>query len=158
MFAHVLKARLRHGVVERVGGSFYRVTGLLNAPAVLARVEIKIPLNFDIVIGRPPRAWCHEPWMRSAADWHNDTTRGMCWVLENEWCDILSRPGRLPRDLVSAGTAWLLNNVQSLVSRHHYANLVGIKAWPKEWDAWPHYDKGAEQYERTKCSQADRTS
>jgi len=33
--------------------------------------------------------------------------------------------------------------------------LVGLKAWPKEWDAWPHYDKGVKQYERTKRNKRD---
>jgi hypothetical protein len=155
--AQRLKAKLRCGLVDSFTPFNYRVVGLFDAPAVLARVEIQIPFNFDVVIRKPPRAWCRESWMRSEPDWHNDATGGMCWVLEDEWRDILAAPERLDGDLVSAATLWLLNNVGSLITRHHYANLARLTAWPKEWDAWPHFDKGAEKYERTRFQSAENS-
>lgn len=150
VFAHTLKARLRHGVVVSLGRSHFLVRGTLDAGAVLAKIEIQVSEDLHWIIQTPPRVWCREPWMRSEPDWHNDREGGMCWVLENEWRDVLSGDGRQPCDLIDVATGWLFHNVKSLVSRHHYGNLVRLNAWPKEWDAWAHYDNGAKQYERRK--------
>jgi hypothetical protein len=147
-FAHTLKARLHRGAVETLGSPYYRVTGKLDAPAVRAPIEIHVCWDFEQVVRWPPRVFCRESWMREDVEWHNDRETGMCWVLENEWRDILGPQGRWPGDIVRIGNMWLLNNVKSLISRHHYAHLAGLKHWLKEWDAWPHYDKGVQQYER----------
>lgn len=152
VFAHTLKALLRHGVVETPDLSHFLVRGTLDVGAVLARIEIHVCQNFAMVIRKPPRVWCGEPWMRDGADWHNDRFGGMCWVLEDEWRDVLDGDGKQPRDQTVIGTTWLMNNVRSLVSRHYYAHLMRLKDWPKAWDAWAHYDKGAKQYERAKQS------
>ncbi|CAN5652069.1 hypothetical protein BH09PLA1_BH09PLA1_25420 [soil metagenome] len=148
VFAHVLKARLRDGVVETPDPWHFRVTGRLDAPSVLACIEIQVPQDFAQIIERPPRIWCRESWMRFGEEWHNDDEGGMCWVLRNEWRDVLSGPGRSPRDVIRIAGQWLMNNVTSLITRHHYAHLAGLKRWLKEWDAWPHYEKGVKQYER----------
>lgn len=147
-FAHRLKARLIDGDVTITDGRYFRVTGKIDAPAVLARIEIRVDSDFDRVIDLRPDVWCREPWMRSDKDWHNDRNGGMCWVLDKEWRDILGGKQRHPNDLVRNAVNWLLNNVQSLVSRHYYADLMKLNDWPKEWDAWEHYGAGVEQYER----------
>lgn len=153
VFAHALKSRLRHGVVKTLDRSHFLVRGTLDAGATLALIEMQVSKDFERVVRKPPRVWCKESWMRDGADWHNDRESGMCWVLEDEWRDVFSVSGRQPRDIVNVGTIWLMNNVQSLVSRHHYAHLMRLNDWPKEWDAWGHYDNGVKQYERANRSQ-----
>jgi hypothetical protein len=157
IFAHTLKAQLRRGVVDTPDSQHFRVTGKLDAPAVLARVEIWVSRAFEEVLQEPPAVWCREPWMRDEPDWHNGRLTGMCWVLENEWRDHLGGDDKRPRDIIRVASAWLLNNVKSLVSRHHYAHLAALKSWPKEWDAWPHHHAGAKQYERERSRRNQRT-
>jgi hypothetical protein len=150
VFAHMLKSRLRRGVVRTPDASHFLVSGALDIGAVIARIEIRVSKSFEDVLRKPPRVWCREPWMRSESDWHNDDVRGMCWVLDNEWRDVLSPEGRQERDLVAAGTEWLIDSVRSLASRHYYAHRVGLTAWPKEWVAWGHNSAGVLEYERLK--------
>jgi hypothetical protein len=152
VFVHKLKSQLRDGIVVRVNTSHYCITGILDAPAVLARLDIRVPQNFDRVLEIPPMVFCREPWMRTGVEWHNDSRTGMCWVLEAEWRDVWGAVGRSERESAEAAARWLINNVTSLISRHHYASLEGLKRWPKEWEAWGHYDAGIEEYERSKQS------
>jgi hypothetical protein len=88
--------------------------------------------------------------MRSEADWHNDKWSGLCWVLQEEWRDTLAGQVQSRRDLIQACVAWLMTNVESLISRHHYGHLTGMKKWSREWDAWGHFGEGAKEYERAK--------
>lgn len=149
IFAHRVKAKLRKGSVSAPDARHFVVTGKVNTPAVLASVEVVVARDFDELLHWPPQVTCLEPWMRVGSDWHNaGAAGGMCWVLGDEWRDVLRPEGRLPRDLVRVASTWLINNVTSLISRHYYAHLVQMKQWPTKWDAWAHYKEGSEEYER----------
>jgi hypothetical protein len=153
LLAHRLKAGLRDGKVD-AATSMSIVRGTLVTRAALARVEIHIGADFEEVMQAPPPVWCCEPWMRHGEEWHNDEHGGMCWVLRDEWRDIFASRDRLKGDEARVAADWLLHNVRSLISRHYYASLVGLKRWPKAWDAWGHQDKGVAEYERERDKQA----
>jgi hypothetical protein len=150
IFAHTLKARLRNATVEPVGILRYVVKGKIETETALASIEAQVSRNFQHVLNFPPVVWCHEPWMRSEPDWHNDKKSGMCWVLEEEWRDTLAVPVKHRRELIHGAVGWLITNVTSLISRHHYGEMTGRKKWAPEWDAWAHFGEGAKEYRRAK--------
>lgn len=98
----------------------------------------------------PPKVWCRESWMRDDADWHNCGKGGMCWVLEEQWRDEMDRDD-LPTDLfLGIGLRWLLTASINLIDRHYVGHFKKLKFWPKEWDAFSHFNEGAREYEREK--------
>lgn len=156
MFSRLLATKLRNANVEVVDfahpgrGRHYRVTGNLDVPSALARVKVEVPLFFSELKRDPPSVWCLEKWMRNDPNWHNSNQTGMCWVLNDEWRDVMGCQGKSWKSVVDDGVRWLVNNSTNLISRHHLGDLEGIDDWPEEWEAWGHNEEGPRQYERSK--------
>lgn len=149
MLAHTLKARLRKGTVTSLASPFFLVEGKLKIGSALARVEIFVNKDFEIVLKIPPTVRCLEPWMRCHEDWHNSSLMGMCWVLEDEWRDTMAAE-KSDDNLFEFAAGWLLASAASLANRHHYAYLANLTVWKKEWEAWGHGAKGVAEYERSR--------
>lgn len=130
----------------------YQLTGRLDIGVRFVDVMIQVPVSFEEVRFKPPRVICTESWMRSDPDWHNDRVSGLCWVLEDQWRDVMSWSGKSVSLIMSEGCDWLLNDVRNLISRHYLAHYENITSWQPEWDSWAHRDEGAREYERTKPS------
>lgn len=128
-----------------------RVHGALN----LSHESIRINKNVECLIiatrnifTQMPRVFCLEPWMRDNPDWHAFKQGLLCFENELRWVDRLSK---LKQEIGPAGTAimaadWLVNSVASLVSRHYFADQLGITNWSEKWEAWDHGDSGISEY------------
>lgn len=149
-FARMLAAELRGGAVTTVEYLYYRVTGRLDIGARYVSVEIRVWQDFSVLKRVPPAVWCYESWMREGADWHNSRTDGLCWILEQLWCDAMSWKGKPARVILEEGRSLLVEGVRCLISRHYTATLEGLTRWPKEWDYWSHGESGAMEYNRQK--------
>jgi hypothetical protein len=126
----------------------FRLIGKLDAGPVIVPIEIAVPLLFRDLKRSPPTAWCHAPWMRTGPDWHN--LPPMCWVLPDEWRDVMGARGKPVRSIMDEGVDWLLTGVSSLVSRHYQAHLEGLDQWLPEWSAWGHGRAGVKEYQAEK--------
>lgn len=73
---------------------------------------------------------------KECADWHRYPNGKLCWTRPDCWktvCKDSSSPGWIERAAVV-----LARDVSFLLRCHLTASRLGIKKWPKEWDAWPH--------------------
>jgi hypothetical protein len=145
-FAHSIAAGLRNSEVTEVGRSFYCVTGRLDIGAAFVSLKIIGRLRLQEFKQRPPLVRCLETWMKTGADWHNGPP--VCWVLQEQWQDVMGWRGKQHEAIFSEGRDWLFGSVTSLVSRHHYAHLHGIEEWPADWAFWAHGREGAAEYRR----------
>lgn len=132
----------------------YQLEGTLEVPSRLVSVRIRVPGYFDTLRNKPPSVWCLEDWMRDDPDWHNSNALGMCWVLNEEWQDVIGCSSMPWRSVITEGVRLLLSNCTNLISRHHFGYLKDLKEWPPEWEAWGHYDEGPREYERSKGRRA----
>jgi hypothetical protein len=124
------------------------LAGLLDTRVVLASVVIIVPKRFKNLKASPPTVFCTEPWMRTGPDWHNGPP--LCWVLPDEWHDVMNWKGKPAAAILSEGRQWLLNAVSNLVNRHYVAHRENLAEWPAEWTFWNHYDAGVQDYKREK--------
>ena len=116
-------------------------------------MEVRIPWHFRDAKREPPEMWCHEPWMRTGAEWHNSASLGLCWVVDPQWRDAMNWRGKGERQVIEEGCRWLLAHATSLINRHYEAHLTGRERWNPAWDAWPHNIEGFQAYEREKRKQ-----
>ena len=151
-FTRLLMGELRGGIRATVG-PYYRLVGRLDTGVLLAKIEIRVWQDFNVLKEYPPPVWCHEPWMREGADWHNSRVSGMCWVLQEAWNDGMNWKGKRASAILEEGREWLLNDVRCLINRHYTAYRDGLTKWPKEWPYWDHETRGVEEYERQKSLQ-----
>ena len=73
------------------------------------------------------------------ADWHRYVNGRLCWTRPDCWekvCKDISDATDIERAAVI-----LTKDVSFLLRCHLTADMLGIKKWPKEWDAWPHDSK-----------------
>lgn len=115
------------------------------------KVRIRVYVGEDWMLN-PPAVKVHEEFMRKDIDWHRYSDGGLCYVLKEEWRDRLERifersKGDMAYTMDYAAT-WLLAATDSLVTRHLIGHRHNIGKWPDEWQAYSHYDVGAEEYRR----------
>lgn len=92
--------------------------------------------------------WCEESWVRVGADWHNGPP--LCWVLPDEWRDVMGWRGKTIAAIIQEGRLWFLDGVRLLLNRHYAAHMEGLTAWPPEWLSWSHRAEGVREYQLTK--------
>lgn len=111
-------------------------------------VEVLVPRRFEDLKANPPKVKCLAQWMKCGAEWHNDEY--LCWVMPDEWKDTMQISGARSANIIDLGVRWFHRDVKCLINRHLYAHLSGISSWPSNWDAWPHFEVGREEYRRTR--------
>lgn len=100
---------------------------------------------------RPPTVWCSETWIRRDIDWHAGGDGWLCYVLGDEWRDLLARVEQESAvDARRYAMGLCVRNVRWLLYRHHLAHVTGISEWLPEWPAWAHHDAGRREYEQSK--------
>lgn len=73
---------------------------------------------------------------KDCADWHRYVDGRLCWTRPDCWktvCNDISNAYNVERAAVV-----LTKDVSFLLRCHLTADILGIRKWPKEWDAWPH--------------------
>ena len=71
-----------------------KVTGLLNlshddvTTAKHARCRFALTPEWK---STPPVVWCLEDWVRRDIDWHAGVGGIICYVLDEQWCDLVSQ-------------------------------------------------------------------
>ena len=73
---------------------------------------------------------------KECADWHRYIDGRLCWTRPDCWktvCNDISNAYNVERAAVV-----LTKDVSFLLRCHLTADILGIRKWPKEWDAWPH--------------------
>lgn len=146
LFARRVAERLRSGSVTE-NEALFIVTGMVVGELVIAPVEI-FSWKGDRVRLDPASVWCREPWMRDDPDWHNSTTTGMCWVLDDEWRHEMQESKTTSVDLIEHGSCWMIEAVKNLIDRHYHGYRLGLDQWPREWAAFSHNKLGRLEYER----------
>jgi len=142
--ARYLACEMRNVHIETTKGKSYAVVGDLDIGSAIVALRIVVPWRFCLVRHRPPSVTCTESWMRKGPEWHNDSE--MCWVIPDEWREAMSWNGKPFQWILEDARTWLFTNVRSLISRHHYAELVKLNEWPAEWRFWGHGAEGIRQY------------
>lgn len=150
-FAHLIAAELRGASVAPMEKDFIGIVGRLDVGSVIADIAVAVPERFDDLKKKPPLVFCSEPWVKKGAEWHN--LGSLCWVIPNEWEDVMNWKDKPVTDIMTEGVAWFLNGVRSLLSRHYYAHLAGIETWPAEWIAWAHGEAGVREYKQERRNQ-----
>lgn len=128
-----------------------KVTGLLNlshdavTTAKQARCRFALTPEWK---SAPPTVWCLDDWVRCEIDWHAGVGGIICYVLDEQWCDLVLQAQRDGGDQAATRYAisLCLRNVRWLLYRHHIAHVTRIRTWPGEWPAWPHGSAGRKEY------------
>lgn len=111
--------------VANVRIAFKRDDWDVNAPEVSTSAEWLQPRNSKSY--------------KECADWHRYVDGQLCWTRPDCWekvCKDISDATDIER-----AAAILTKDVSFLLRCHLTADILGIKKWPKEWDAWPHGSK-----------------
>lgn len=127
------------------------------------RIETSLTAYIEIIVwrdwlSRPPRVVCKENWMRMGDEWHVYEDYSLCWVLDDQWRDILTGYLKTLRneEVELIASTWCLTNAKDLIYKHHLAKRLGLKSWPKEWIAWRHGDQGKRDYLRESLNKKGR--
>ena len=76
---------------------------------------------------------------KECADWHRYVDGRLCWTRPDCW-EKVCKDKSDATDIERAAVI-LTKDVSFLLRCHLTADILGIKKWPKEWDAWPHGSK-----------------
>lgn len=118
---------------------------LIDEPAVGCTIaNVTIHFNIHAWTNTPPEVRTDAKWLQprhgakftECADWHRYPDGRLCWTRPDCWrkvCNDISRSG-----LVERAAIVLARDVSFLLRCHLTASKLGIKKWPKKWDAWPH--------------------
>ena len=97
----------------------------VNVPEVSTNVEWLQPRNSKS--------------FNECADWHRYIDGRLCWTRPDCWEDVCKNISSAAD--IERAAAVLTKDVSFLLRCHLTADILGIKKWPKEWDAWPHGSK-----------------
>lgn len=142
-----------HGTVLNKSAGTMEVTGKLSLAHddfkthKSARCRIKVTPDWSV---QPPKVWCVESWVRHDWDWHAGDGGRLCYVIDEQWGDLVGSVFDQQGQLAAAryAVALCLRNVRWLLYRHYIASVMNIKVWPEDWKAWSHGDKGIREYLR----------
>ena len=108
-----------------------------------------VTIRFDINgwTDTPPEVKTDAKWLqpqrhatfKECADWHRYPDGRLCWTRPDCWrtvCEDRSSPRWIERAAIV-----LAKDVSFLLRCHLTAAKLGIRKWPKEWEAWPHGSK-----------------
>src|SRR5208282_1723003 len=154
--ATLLDAELEgcHGIHIDRGATWACVSGFLN----LSHDEIRTTKRAHCRFLLSPK-WhtalpvvhCRESWMRNDWNWHAGFGGELCYILGDQWRDLVGTVAAQEGDFATAlyASSLCLRNVRWLIYRHYIGNIARIIQWPKEWPAWPHGDAAHSEYLRT---------
>lgn len=136
-----------------LGDKDIQLTGKLNLSH--GRIETSLSACLEITVwedwfNQPPKVVCKESWMRIGEDWHVYEDYSLCWVLDDQWRDVLAGYMQTLRndEVELIASTWCLTNVKDLIYKHRVAQRQRLKSWPTEWIAWRHGDQGRRDYLR----------
>jgi len=128
---------------QRPGGFQIGVHGLLLLHDFAA--ETTYPANCIFIASTewrhvPPKVFCSESWLKKGIDWHVLPDGSLCYEFFKRWADRVSivNTSNEVHDTVQYAARWCVNGSRRLLEKHLFADRQNIKAWPKQWDAWPH--------------------
>jgi len=151
------------GSAESVGpgptSGWYWAGGSLVLDAHGESGEISVPVHI-----RVPQSWFETPpivtafarFLRQESDWHTAKSSfplpwatDLCYVLDEEWQKFFAELIACTADAaisVELGVMWIIENVNSLLSRHLIGSRYSLRTWPEEWKAWKHRQAGRHQF------------
>lgn len=145
-----------HGISVTPNATSAEVIGMLNLShddvRTHQRASIKAVLTPDWK-EKPPSVYCREDWVRADWDWHSGRDGLLCYVIPEEWRDLVLETERCDGAIaaVQFAVSLCLRNVRWLLYRQFIAHIGGLVRWPKEWPAWPHGDAGRLAYLRSRA-------
>ena len=113
------------------------------------RAQVKISCGSDW-FDKPPLVSSDSYWLQKCEDWHVNKRGELCWVYHEQWrkymAECVKENGWTPT--IRLGTTWLLRSVKFLLCCHSHAHQFGISEWPREWEAYSHFDKAKPEFAR----------
>jgi len=128
--------------------SYSCVGGKIPIGRIYAKINVLVHRKISHVITKPPIVFCQERWMKDDDDWHNDSETGMCWVVEDQWKEVLAPLKNTGDELIQQATDWIIIAASSLVYRHYYGHIHNLDEWPERWEAYSHGKDGRKEYRR----------
>ena len=112
-----------------------------------AIANVKIAFKTDSWDVNVPEVSTNAEWLQprdsksfnECADWHRYVDGRLCWTRPDCWEDVCKNISSITD--IERAAAVLTKDVSFLLRCHLTADILGIKTWPKEWDAWPHGSK-----------------
>lgn len=121
---------------------------LIEIPSLgCAVANVKMAFNTDSWDVNVPAVSTNAEWLqprnsksfKECADWHRYVDGRLCWTRPDCWEDVCKNISSITD--IERAAAVLTKDVSFLLRCHLTADILGIKTWPKEWDAWPHGSK-----------------
>lgn len=141
----------RPGVHLDQDARWVKVMGLLNLSHDDVTTTKQVRCRFELIPewrSEPPAVWCLEDWVRCDVDWHAGRGGILCYVLDEQWRDVVSKV-QMGGDNYAAtryAVSLCLRNVRWLLYRHYIAHVTRLRTWPGEWQAWSHGAPGRMEY------------
>jgi len=134
------------------------VSGVLNLSHDEIRTNKRAQCKFELLPEwktKPPVVHCREPWVRADWDWHAGTGGVLCYILDEQWKDLVGTVMTQEGNVAAARYAAILclRNVCWLLYRHYIGNITKMTMWPRDWPAWPHGEPARREYFRNKNMQ-----
>jgi hypothetical protein len=155
-FATLLDAELEgcHGIDLDSSAWWAVVSGVLNLSHDEFPTQKSARCSFWISPAwktNPPVVHCHESWMRDDWNWHAGPGGKLCYILGDQWRDLVGNVAVQEGNVAAAryASSLCLRNVRWLTYRHYIGNITRITLWPRGWPAWPHGDAAHREYLRT---------
>jgi len=97
---------------------------------------------------KPPVVHCRELWVRSDWDWHAGEEGLLCYILDEQWKDLVGTVIVQEGNVAAAryAASLCLRNVRWLLYRHYIGNITKMIMWPRDWPAWPHGESARREY------------
>jgi hypothetical protein len=148
-----------------IGGA--TVTGTLNlthsdgSTTVAAHCSIRVSPAWR---KKAPILRCSDKWIRGRErsepnpSWHVNSDGTLCYMLDNEWADVLAEVEELHGVSAALATAagYAINSVRWLLYRHLQGYRRKLVSWDPQWPQWPHYADGIWAYHREKLRNRKR--
>lgn len=157
---HSPPALLHRGVFSlSTGGA--TVSGTLNlthsdgSTTVAANCSIRV---YPAWRKRAPVLRCSDKWVRGRErsetnpSWHVNSDGTLCYMLDDEWADVLAEVEDLHGLSATLATAagYAINSARWLLYRHLQGYRRKLVSWDPQWPQWPHYADGVWAYRREK--------
>lgn len=142
-----------HGIDLDRAANWAVVSGMLNLShdeiktPKIARCEFRLAPDWQSQL---PVVRCRESWVRNDWNWHAGNGGTLCYILDDQWRDLVSEIANC-EGIAAAGhfAACLCSrNVRWLLYRHYIASVTKMIEWPKDWPAWPHGEIARRDYLR----------
>lgn len=133
-------------------GLNHRVSGLVSLSHGQVITKAMASCHFVVTpawLEDIPRVRCDEAW-RSPGDpeWHIDNAGFLCAELGLRWADEVKKTYNIMGACAAADFAahWLINSTATLLYRQRLRFQGVISRWQNQWNYWPHWKAGADEY------------